>query len=301
VFEEIAKVGNELKSLGGLLDNKRPVADVAVVLAYRDRWALKNQKHHEGFDCIKHLEAYYAPLRRLGLSVDVIDPEKAPIDGYKLVIAPSLHLVDEVVLDRLVAYVQAGGVLCLGARSGFKDEHNALLPSLQPGTVLGALLGAEVEEYYALAEPVTVSGVAGSGSADVWAEALRVKAEDVEVLLAYGPGNAWLAGKPAMISRKSGQGRIAYLGAWADEAIMDAVLQRMADEANVARTGFCAPVGVSVHELTGDDGSAFVLNNCTDEPASVSLPGPMRDVLAGTACEGECTLQAREVAVLVPA
>lgn len=108
--------------------------------------------------------------------------------GYRLVVAPHLHILTPEIVKNLVAYVRGGGHLLLGPRSGFKDEHNALLPSRQPGKEPAALLGAHVAEFYALKEPVPV----GKGTARIWAEYLVVDHQETEVLLRYGKSNGWL-------------------------------------------------------------------------------------------------------------
>jgi DNA-directed RNA polymerase subunit RPC12/RpoP len=64
--------------------------------------------------------------------------------------------------------------LVLTLRSGMKDGYNALLPLRQPG-LLAEAAGIEVEEYYALEEPVPVTGLIGNGTGKIWAERLKVK------------------------------------------------------------------------------------------------------------------------------
>ncbi|MEI4927143.1 beta-galactosidase trimerization domain-containing protein, partial [Klebsiella pneumoniae] len=81
-------------------------------------------------------------------SVDVISGY-APLENYKLVVAPNLNVLPEDLAEHLLAYVRNGGHLVLGPRSGMKDEFNALLPQRQPGFLVDAL-GARVEQYYAL-------------------------------------------------------------------------------------------------------------------------------------------------------
>ncbi len=140
---------------------------------------------------------------------------EAPLNSYKLVFAPSLNLVSKELADRLLAYVQQGGHLVLGPRSGMKDEHNALNVERQPGP-LAAPLGGRVEQYYALDTSVPIDGTLGVGNASLWAEQLTASASDAEVLLRYGKANGWLDDQPAMISRRIGQGRITVsrCGAW---------------------------------------------------------------------------------------
>jgi beta-galactosidase len=299
VFEEIARTGRELARVAPLLDGKRPVAQVAMIHRYPDRWALMEQRQHADFDPIACLHDYYAGLRSRGVTVDVVDPAFVSVEPYRLVIAPWLHLLDDPTASKLTSFVKGGGHLLLGARSGFKDEHNALLPSRQPGDRLAELLGASVSEYYALAEPATLEGRLGAGSCKVWAEPLDVVAEDAEVLLSFGPQNAWMAGKPAVVSRKCGDGRITYCGAWPEPGVMGALVRWAAAEARVRVPEIAPPKGVTLHELADADGAVCVLNNCTDTARSVALPVTMRDVLTDRTWEGVVELEPRGVAVLM--
>src|SRR5207245_166728 len=130
-------------------------------------------------------------------SLDVVNPY-ADLSRYKLVVAPDLNLIPDELAKRLSAYVQAGGHLVLGPRSGMKDEFNALLTERQPG-LLTETLGGRVEQFYALDEKVPVSGEWGSGEAPVWAEQLKASAQDVQVPLKYGKSNGWLDDQPAVL------------------------------------------------------------------------------------------------------
>ena len=98
----------------------------------------------ERYDQIRVLLDYYEPLRRATQSVDIVPPD-APLDGYKLVFAPSLNVITENTAEHLLQYVQQGGHLVLGPRSGMKDAYNALWTNRQPGP-LAAELGGRVEQ-----------------------------------------------------------------------------------------------------------------------------------------------------------
>jgi beta-galactosidase len=194
-------------------------------------------------------------------------PVTADLARYPLVVAPSLNVVTQAEADRLAAYVRGGGHLVLGPRSGMKDDANALWPQRQPGP-LADLLGAHVEQYYALDEAVPV----GSGTAKTWAETLAPNAPDVEVLARYGKANGWLDGKPAMVTRRVGKGRITYVGAWLDAAGMTALAQRLLDQAKVGPVLAGMPETVEVMERTGDGRRVLVVVN--HGAAAVPLPMP---------------------------
>jgi beta-galactosidase len=298
VYAEIAQAGKELAKVAPMLANKRPVADVAVVHTFPDRWALAKQKLHAEFDPMAHAKEYYAAARRTGVTVDVVDPAFRDLTSHRLVMAPSLHLLSADTLAKIEAFVTRGGHLLLGPRSGFKDEHNTMLPSRQPGERLAALLGASVAEYFALEKPAAVSGTLGGGTCSIWAEPLDVKAGDVEVLATFGDGNAWLAGRPAVVTRKCGKGRITYCGAWLESRLTEALVSWAMESAGVRLPAIATPRGVTLHELVGDDGIVCILNNCTDEPREVALPAPARDLLTGETRSVRLSLGPRGVAVL---
>ena len=93
----------------------------------------------------------------------------APLESYAIVAAPSLNILEAAEAAKLRAYVERGGWLVLGPRSGFKDGDARLWPARAPGP-LSAILVAGVLQHYALGKPATVSGELGAGSAGIWGE-----------------------------------------------------------------------------------------------------------------------------------
>src|SRR5437763_1898568 len=69
------------------------------------------------------VQRHYEALRRLGLGVDVINPVRSP-SLYRVVVAPSLAVLDPAVAESLRAYVEAGGLLVLGPHTGVRDRCN---------------------------------------------------------------------------------------------------------------------------------------------------------------------------------
>lgn len=266
VLAEAAQVAREARAAGAALAGTQPAAKVAMLFSYDSRWAIDLQRHHRDFDPIQQFVAWYRPLRIASQGVAVL-PVRADLARYPLVVAPSLNVVTQAEADRLAAYVRGGGHLVLGPRSGMKDDANALWPQRQPGP-LADLLGAHVEQYYALDEAVPV----GSGTAKTWAETLAPNAPDVEVLARYGKANGWLDGKPAMVTRRVGKGRITYVGAWLDAAGMTALAQRLLDQAKVGPVLAGMPETVEVMERTGDGRRVLVVVN--HGAAAVPLPMP---------------------------
>lgn len=296
LYEEIRDIGSDFERAKVVLAGTKPVAQVALLHSYDSRWAIDFQPHNRNYDQQEVLLDCYRPLREQRLTTDIVNAD-APLDAYKLVIAPSLNVISEDLAARLLAYVQQGGHLLLGPRSGMKDEHNALNVERQPGRLVEPL-GGRVEQYYALDGAVPVNGGLGTGLASIWAEQLLVRANDEEVLLRYGKANGWLDGQPAMISRRVGKGRISYLGAVLDADSMRRVMQWASDDAQVKPEFGELPKGVEVCRRMDKSHTVFVLINHGAVAADVALPTGMRDVLHDGGAVTSIALEPQGVAVL---
>ena len=296
LYDEVAQIGREFEQASEALAGTGPVADVAILHSYDSRWAINGQRHNRNFDPVGLLLSYYKPLREILQQVDIVSPD-APLASYRLVVAPGLNVLPEDVSRRLAEYVNNGGHLVLGPRSGMKDTYNALQTARQPGPLI-PLLGGRVEQYYALNDDVPVSGPWGSGSARLWAEQLKAQDSNVEVPLTYGASNGWLDQQPAVLSRKVGKGRITYIGAWLDDNLMRAATQWMIKLGGLTPALGPVPEGVEVSRRVGQSKEVFVLVNHTRTPQHVTLPRPMHRILHDGAMASVVDLPARGVEVL---
>jgi beta-galactosidase len=297
LYDEITQLGDDFVKASPALKDTSPKSQVAMLYDYDSRWAIDFQQHTEKYDQIGLMRSYYHAVRARSQAMDVINPD-VPLDGYKLVVAPDLNLIPEARAKHLLDWVQGGGHLVLGPRSGMKDEFNSLLQQRQPGYLVQPL-GGRVEQYYALEKDFPVSGKWGEGTTTVWAEQLKTTAPDTEVLMKYGAANGWLDGQPAAITRTVGKGRITYIGAILDEKLMAAAADWMISTSGVTPAFGTVPDGVDVSRREGAGKQVFVLVNFKREPQRVTLPHAM-EVALGAAADGNAVeLPAYGVEVLV--
>jgi len=301
LYDEVAQLGREFAKAGDILRGTSPVSEIAVLHSYDSRWAIDFQRHHKEFDPARYLESFYAPLRKLTDSIDVVNPA-APLESYKVVMAPGLNVMSDADAKHLLDYVQRGGHLVLGARSGLKDEYNALHTTRQPGPLAQAL-GAHVEQYYVLDKPIPVSGDFGSDDVKIWAEYLKADAPDVRVLARYGKSNGWLDDQPAVVTHSIGKGQITYVGTWLSEAQMNALALWLIKTDKIRQRFTDVPEGVEVSRRVATGNSpreVYIVINHTTEVKHIKLPSAMREQLRGTAASLEVELAPRDVAVLTP-
>ena len=295
-YEEARTLGKEIQSVSSLLAGSTIEARVAMLNSYDSRWSIEFQRHHSEFDYVAHFNHYYRALSANNISVDIISSDEA-LDGYRLVIAPALLILNDRRIANLTNFVQRGGHLVLTLRTGMKDEHNALLPSRQPGP-LAKLSGVEVEDYYVLDELVPVNGKLLNGYSKQWAERLKLLDQQLAIPIArYGKCNGWLDGQVAMAAHPYGKGMVYTVGVYLDEeaqqAFMNHVLQM------VAVRGMKSPEGVEVSTRLDPAGRAiYIVINHTAAERSLSLPWPAQEHLTGQTVENELKLPPYEVAIL---
>jgi beta-galactosidase len=321
IYAEIQQLGAECRDARSALDGTSPQADIALLHTYDSRWAIDFQPHTRDYDQQQVLLRFYKPLENIatsnGNAIDIIDPTRSPLNSYKLLVAPSLNVIDDALAAKLVAWVEAGGHLLLGPRSGMKDQFNSLNTQRQPGPLV-SLLGAKVEQYYALDQKVDLTStneafqLPANSTAEIWAEALTPISRDAKVDLSYTDPHGWLDHQPAMVTRSLGHGSISYLGTLPDDTTLDAILRHAANSAGITTSNTPLPNGIELCKRVSNDGrrSVLIVINHTDKPNSVTFPARYRNLLhpqpdgspvgALSATGMTLTLPAQAVAVLVP-
>ena len=297
-YEEVQQIGKEFTTIADLLAGSKSEAKVAIINDYESRWSIQWQRHHQDFDYVAHLNHYYKAFATLNIPVDIISPETS-LAGYRIVVAPALLILEEKRLELLRQYIHRGSCLILGARSGMKDPYNALLPARQPGALV-ELTGVEVEEYYALREPVPVKGNWFSGTSEIWAERLRVADERATSVVArYGPGNGWLENQNAItVHVHGGIGLVYYLGCYLDDAAQLAFTERILKLRNVTAP-LITPSGVEVCVRTNPQGEKiYIVINHEQVEKRIQIPWKAHEHLSGFPGSGELRLLPYSVVVL---
>ena len=295
-YAEIARIGAEFKALSPEIDGSESRNPVAVIDRWQDRFPLRWQPHHQEFSPVTHVQTYYKAVQRFGQGTDVLEKVET-LAGYRVVIAPHLHLATPSAIAELTRFVEAGGHLVMGMRSCFRDEESALYPARQPGP-LAKLLGASVRDHYALEAPVAIAGDLGQGVVGIFAEDLETQADDVQVWMRYGDQAGWLADRPAVVHRRLGAGSFTYCGCQLPPDLADVLVRRIFAQAEV-KPLLAVPEGVEVTaRYKADRQYLFVVNHAA-KAQSIKLPVPRYDLISKNHVTEPLTLPAYGVAVLV--
>jgi beta-galactosidase len=298
-YAEAETVGREFARLSDLIAGSTVQARVAFLNDYESRWSIDFQRHHKDFDYVAYFNHFARPVAAHNVPMDVISADQ-PLTDYRLVFAPALLILDDERVGRLKEFVRHGGTLVLTARCGMKDRTNAFLPQRQPAG-LAELAGVEVEEYFALDEPVPVKGSLFEGNAYIWAERLKLMDENATAIVArYRPSNGWLDEQPAVTVRSQHGGFVYYIGAWLDDSSQKTLVDHILKMVN--RDGIETPAGVEIRPRVREDGQEiYFLINHERQSHSVQLPWKAHDHLGEQDLEEKFILAPYSVCVLTKA
>jgi beta-galactosidase len=223
--------------------------------------------------------------------VDFVRPD-ADLSAYRLVLAPSLYLVDDDAAANLTRFAQSGGTLAVGFHSGAVDENCHVRLGGYPGAFREAL-GVRTDELFPLLPGESV-GLSGGGEGVLWSE--RVRLEGAEAVTSYTSGP--LTGVPAVTRRTYGTGTTWYLATLPDASTLAALLDRIRAEAGVAPVRV-TPEGVEAVLRRGSEADYLFLINHGDQGAEVEVAAQATELLAGKRLDGgRVTVAPGDVAVV---
>jgi beta-galactosidase len=277
-FREVVELGAALTAVGEVAGS-HVVADVALLWDWNAWWACDLGSHPSAE--VRYVDAvhrWHKAVTDAGATADVVSPS-ADLSGYKVVVVPTLYLVDDTLAPALAEVVARGGHVLVTYFSGIVDTCDHIRLGGYPGA-FRELLGVRSEEFAPLAPGATVTLDDGS-TADLWTELLTTAGAEVVASYTDGP----LPGTPAVTRN----GTAWYVATRLDEAATAALAERVLDEAGVTRTG---SDGV---EVVRRGKYVFVLNRSSTE-AVVPVTGT--ELISGTAVAGSVSVAAGCAAVI---
>lgn len=221
-YHEAKQVAEELRATG--IAGEAEKARVAIVYDYESEWAWQIQPQSAGFAHYTHVRAVYCAFRKRGIDVDILSPYTDAFSGYDIVAIPALFAWTD---ELRTAVENFEGRLLIGPRSGSKTKNFAIPDRLAPDLPQN-LLELRVSRVDSTNSAIEVP-VKGGGSVHGWRERLDGKAETAI---------ADEEGFPVLVT----QGRLSYLAASGDKALMQRIADRLIAEAGLTPLSLPAAV-----------------------------------------------------------
>jgi beta-galactosidase len=299
VFTEVAQLGDELKLLGPAIKNTCVRAECCILYSHDNEWALQQPNQpNKLFNLRDHIQLFYNALHDRNITVDFARPAE-DLSQYKLVFAPSLHLLAGGEADRLKLYVQNGGTLVATFNTGLVDEYNMAPDTGYPHDMTD-LFGMEVLEFDPLPEGeenhLTFKGLFPTTHlhpARLWCDLIEPK--DCQVLATYAKD--FYAGRAAITMNSFGLGKAVYIGTQSHQPFYTDLVMWLRQMCNLHPL-LKVPDTVEVSMREKDDKRVFFLLNHHPSPVRLQFYKPMHDFLTGNTFSGNYDLQPHGVLVL---
>jgi len=248
-YQKIKAAFHEMREIAPLMgDLPLQETEIAIVHDYDVMWGYQSNSINKEINYDKNINMLYRELYKRQLSADIIDTVTS-LNKYKLVILPSLIMIDEVFAEQLKKFIENGGVLLTQGQIGMKDRNCNYLNERGPSYLqdfLGIKInggmylfsGVEADESWNQRKhfSVKLSGSLGEketmieGKASTWIG-------DIDL---YG-GTALMSfseddyeGQGAIVEKQTGKGTSVYVAAIGlDEELVDNLFNYILAKAGV--------------------------------------------------------------------
>ncbi len=204
---------------------------------------------------------------------------------YEVLFYPHPEILTREQIRLLEQYVEAGGKLVFGCRTGQKNIHGICVTEPLPG-LAAELTGTDVQEYSLVAPDDGTIYVDWDGTrltAPVFNDLLAAAGEDAEVLGIYR--SSYYAGTPALIRRRHGKGEVYYFGGAFAVDTAKVFLQKLS-AAEPWRDVFSLPEGCELAVREKDGKQYFFVLNYLAAEAEIEVKAEMQELILGQRASG---------------
>ena len=301
-LSELKTIHEDIKKITQIAGSKYE-AKIAFVRDYDNEWDGEQDKWHGPLDDFSN-DGWFTAAQLTHTPMDFLylrntTSKKTTIEDlskYALLIYPHATILTKETAVLLRSYVEGGGTLIMGARTGYKDEYGRCPMRPMPGFA-SELCGVKVTDYTHLGpgdDPEYAIWDGEEIEAPIFNDILEAK--DGAKVLAFFKGNHY-NGYPALVTNTLGKGTAYYFGAGFSAGTAEVFLRKL---------GFSTPyidilelpreAELAVRSIAGKQ-YMFVLNYMSHN-VEINIKKPLLDILTGDIKSGAVTLEKYGVLVL---
>ncbi len=300
--QEAARVGEEVAKIAERVVGSKYKAEVAILKDYDNEWDGELDHWHGPLEqrsilsWVKALQYNHIPMDAVYLNdkTTITDIQK-----YKVLIYPHATILTSETAALLSAYVENGGKVIFGCRTGYKNENGHCYMAPFPGPV-SELCGITVEDFSLIGpfeEPPTFewshNGI--SSTFEGFIEILNVIGTNTIVLGRHKDG--YNDAKPVLVKNRYGKGESYYFGSAFTLEIAEHLLELIGLKKSLEWISMGESVEVA--KRVNEKGEQFIfLLNYSNTTQPVTLGQPCINLFNGSKVEGTVTLSPFDVLVL---
>lgn len=270
-FEEVARLGHDLKKVGPVIKGAKTTAKVGIVFDWSNFWALEYVDGiTQDLRYVPIILDYYRQFYEQNIPTDVISVDD-DFSQYDLVVAPVLYMVKPGLGEKINRYVKAGGNFVTSFMSGMVGPSDNIYTGGYPGP-LKDVTGVWVEESDAVVpgHHTKVNVVDHEYDANLMCDIIHLTG--AQAIATYA--NEFYAGTPAVTENKYGNGNAWYVGSRLEHDGLKKVIDRVIKVSGVKPlVNQATPLEVTKRVTTDGQELYFVLNMSND---SQELPMKFR-------------------------
>jgi len=293
---EIGQINSALESIRGTTYK----AKVAVLKDYSNAWDASVDVWHGRVDYfsdnswfeatqLTHTPCDFLYLREQTSLQDLL--------AYEMLVYSHAAIVELKTADLLKAYVENGGTLIFGARTGYKDEFGRCPMRPMPG-LISDWCGVTVKDYTLVSPEDGEINVEWNGKqvcAPVFNEVLKTNDDDTEILARFQ--GSYYDGQPALCHKPFGMGHVYYLGACFSVEMAQTLLETTNQ---ISPYNHIVELPKEVELAVRTDGEVdylFILNYKNIE-LDIKVKKPLLGLTSSKIFEGAITLKPYDVKIL---
>lgn len=213
-LKEVHQVWERLKAINETVGSKY-VAKVALLRDYDNIWDADLDVWHHRLADESEYEIFYAsqvshtPLDYLYITDET---EVAELEKYPVIFYPHALILTEKRAELLKVYVEQGGTLIIGARTGQKDITGQCVMMPMPG-LLSGISGSDVSEFTFVGPADEAQSMTWNGKTvetGLFSDILDVTAESAISLATYDKD--FYQGRTALVENTVGKGKVIHFG-----------------------------------------------------------------------------------------
>lgn len=269
-------------------------ARTAVLKDYDNIWDAQLDIWHGDVDRLSQQSLFLA-AQKSHTPMDYVylreDTTAENLKKYQVIFYPHPVIVNPQRAAILEEYVEAGGCLVLGCRSGYKDMTGKCVMDRLPG-LLAKMSGTDIPEYTRVNpddEPVYIDWDGIRLEAAVFNDQLEPLTADAQVLGRYE--NCYYAGSPGLICNVLGAGKVYYFGAAFTEETARVFLEKLGAASPYADV-LELPWECELAVREKDGRKYYFVLNYKKTPVKIQVKEALVDLYTGETVSGQVELEA---------
>jgi beta-galactosidase len=273
-------------------------AKIAVLKDSSNEWDAALDCWHKRVDAFSENSWFMATqLTHTPCDFLYLQPETSleKLSTYEMLIYPHAAIMEQHTSGLLKAYVENGGTLVFGARTGYKDIYGRCPMRHMPG-LISQWCGVTVTDYTLIgpdSDDINIIWNGKSICAPVFNEVLE--AHDAQIA-AYFDGN-YYSGQPALCKKTLGKGTVYYLGACFSVEMVKAFLENT-EKASPYQNIIQLPETVELAVRSDGNRNYFFILNYKGQDVNITLKHSFTELISGKVIDGNCNIAPYGVMVL---